>query len=673
MWCLSQELQKKKHQLEEAGISRNIIHILKNRGYHTVDSILEFIRPSLFDLHSPFLFTDMQPVIHRLKKALDDQEKVLVYGDYDVDGITGTVLIYQVLKRFGFQAMIYVPTREEGYGLHAEAIEKASAQEVSLIITVDCGITAVEETFMASSLGIDMIITDHHEPQELLPSAVGILNPKTSGSGYPFRDLAGVGVAFKLAQALFHTFQYPAGSGSELEYLDLAALGTIADIVPLTGENRILVKYGLEVMSKTRHQGLQAILEECGLWGKKLKAGQISFIVAPKINAAGRMDTARLALNLLLEEKMQDAAAIAKALNQENKQRQYTERKILMEAEEVLSQAPVPEVIVLSSTGWHHGVIGIVASRLVERFRRPVFLISEEGEMGRGSARGINGYHVLGELEKQATLLSKFGGHKQAAGFTVPVGNINLFRKRIIDSFRQSELSHEEQLFIDSTVLCSELCVKLQKELDEMSPFGAGNPAPLLMTTGLEIKKISKMGKNGEHLKLILQKDRFTLEVLAFKKSEHLEKFKQLKCMDILYTLETNDFYGEETLQAILKDYRESTEDSFSEVATTSDQFGDSEENMSQPLFAKPSAKDLNRMILVEAYKSIRGKVDENNRLYWMPGEDIHPQLEILKIFEELRLLQWLGGTGPFLIELNSTDKTNLHRSLRYRLLNYQG
>ncbi|NLI93628.1 MAG: single-stranded-DNA-specific exonuclease RecJ [Peptococcaceae bacterium] len=668
MWCLSQDIQHKTQRLEAAGISGSITHILWSRGYHSVEQIMEFLRPSLFAFHSPFLFKDMQAIIDRLKTALDRQEKVLIYGDYDADGVTGTALIYKVLKNFGFQVILYVPSREEGYGLHAEAIYKASAQQVSLIITVDCGITAVEETLLASGHGIDVIITDHHEPGERLPQAVGILNPKVVDSGYPFQHLAGVGVAFKLVQALFSTFRYPAGKGTELEYLDLVALGTIADIVPLTGENRVIVQYGLQVMTKTKHSGIQAILEECGLWGKKLKAGQISYIVAPRINAAGRMDTARLALNLLLEEDVQDAIQIAKALNQENNLRQSTERQILQHAEEMLSSAQIPEVIVLSSPDWHHGVIGIVASRLVERFKRPVFLISEEGNIGKGSARGISGYHVLEELEKQAPLLSKFGGHKQAAGFTIPVQNIDSFREEIINSFIQSGQSLEEQLWIDSFVPCSELSVKLQKELEELAPFGSGNPAPLLMTSDLTVKKIMTIGKNGEHLKLILQKNNLILEALAFKKGGELEKFKQLKNIDMIYTLEINDYFGEERIQAVLKDYREAMGDSFSEIAGTSDSVDilDGEEIISNSETGTPG---LDRKMLVEIYKTIRNKVNENNQLYWMPEKNVHTHIEMIKILEELGILQWLGGTGPYLIELKNKDKTDLHHSLRFRLL----
>jgi single-stranded-DNA-specific exonuclease len=668
MWYLSQKIGNNELG-RKTGLSGSIIHILGNRGYRTVDSILHFLRPSLFELHSPFLFQDMQNVIDRLRQAWDKQEKILVYGDYDADGVTGTALLYKALQRFGFQVLLHVPSREEGYGLHAEAIEKAHTQQVKLVITVDCGITAVAETLLAAELGIDLIITDHHEPPAALPPALGILNPKVAGCTYPFPHLAGVGVAFKLVQALYSSFGYPRDKGSERDYLDLAALGTIADIVPLTGENRIIVKYGLEIMEKTKHPGVKAILEECGLGGKKLKAGQISFIVAPRINAAGRMDTARLALNLFLENEYQEALAIARKLNQENTLRQNVERQIVAEAEQMLTGAAIPEVIVLSSRDWHHGVIGIVASRLVEHFQRPVFLICEEGETGKGSARGIPGYHVLQELEKQAPFLLKYGGHKQAAGFSLLVENVDALRRGLIDSFRQNAFALGEQLLIDSEVSCQALDVELSRELEEMAPFGAGNPAPVLMTTGLEIKKVMTLGKNGEHLKLILQKDDFKLEALAFKKSAELERLKTLKTIDIIYNLEINNYLGGEKIQAILKDYREGIPDGRAETAGAIDTYDIMEEAETQrerPL----NLAGLERKTLVETYKAIRKAAGKNKRIFWLPETDRELQLEILKIFEELGFLRWLGGTGPFLLELIPKDKTDLQRSLRFRLLN---
>lgn len=667
-WCLSQNEYSNLQFFDKELISPGVRNILWNRGFSSSQEIMEYLRPSLFNFHSPFLFHDMQKIILRLEKALKQKEKILVYGDYDADGVTGTALIYKVLKQFGFQAIVHIPSREEGYGLHREVIEKAAHNRVALIITIDCGITAIEETDLAARYGVDVIITDHHEPPELLPAAVGILNPKVAGSGYPFQHLAGVGVAFKLVQALFthfhDSFELPV---PEKEYLDLVALGTIADIVPLIGENRILVKYGLEQMEDTRHLGLQALLEECGLKGKKLKAGQISFMVAPRINAAGRMDTARLALNLLLEEEYESASEIAKELSKENYQRQLTEKEILQEAEQFLKQGSLPDVIVLSSPNWHHGVIGIVASRLVERFRRPVYLISEEGECGKGSARGIPDYHVLEELIKQSSLLTKFGGHKQAAGFSIPVRNIELFREETNRSFKESGIFYQEQYHIDSILPCEEIGLQIQRELEQMAPFGAGNPAPLLLTNNLAIKKLTTMGKKGEHLRILLASGEHKLEALAFKKGHELEELKNIKNIDILYSLEVNDYFGEEKVQAVLKDYRPANADCLSEVACSADiTDGNTNTKLSLP---NTDAPLLSRQLLVQLYKELRDKADDKQTIYWQPNSDPNNQMQIVKIFEELGLLSWLGGTGPFLIQLITDKKTDLGKSLRYRML----
>lgn len=672
MWSLSQNIDFNNAHMQKVkieGFPQSIYNILRKRGFSTAEEMLEYLRPSLFDFHSPFLFKDMEIIVFRLEEALKLQQKVLVYGDYDADGVTGTALIFKVFKKFGFNVIIHIPSREEGYGLHKEIIDKAADNGVALIITVDCGITAVEETLLASSYGVDVIITDHHEPPELLPSAVGILNPKTADSGYPFRHLAGVGVAFKLVQALFSHLNYPLDQvGSEIEYLDLVALGTIADIVPLVGENRVLVKYGLQAMENTRHQGIKAILEECGLGGKKLKAGQISFIVAPRINAAGRMDTARLALNLLLEEEYEGALEIAKELSKENYRRQLTEREIFQDAEKILKQGSLPAVIVLSSPDWHHGVIGIVASRLVERFHRPVYLISEEGEMGKGSARGIPDYNVLEEVIKQAPLLSKYGGHKQAAGFTLDIKNLEPFREGLNNSILESGLTFKEKFNVDAIITFKNIKLSLQKELELMAPFGAGNPAPLLRTNNLVITKIFTMGKEDEHLKLILEAENNKLEAVAFKKGQDLQQLKKMGKIDIIYCLEINDYFGEEKVQAVLKNYSPATGESFSEVACSEDRLDLT--GVKDSLSDDTGRSVLTRKILVEFYKELRNMADEAKGVfYWQPKRDISREMHCVKIFEELGLISWLGGTGPYIFRLNRDMKTDLQISLRFKML----
>ena len=669
MWILSPKRCHPSRDLLETYFSETMTDILLNRGYTSTACILEYLRPSLFALHSPFLFKDMENIIQRLDRAHKHDEKILIYGDYDADGVTGTALLYKVFIKFGFNVVVHIPSREEGYGLHSEIITKAIENEVALIVTVDCGITALEEAELAAGQGVDLIITDHHEPLEALPMAVGILNPKVKDSGYPFEHLAGVGVAYKLVQALYSHFGYAIdGTASELEYLDLVALGTIADIVPLIGENRIIVKYGLQQMEHTIHTGLKALLEECGLGGKKLKSGQIAFTVAPRINAAGRMDTAHMALNLLLEEDLQEAENSAKDLSQENNLRQSIEKEIFIEIQKQLELEleKIPEVIVLSSPTWHHGVIGIVASRLVERYHRPVFLISEDGANGKGSARGISGYNIIKELQKQAYLLDKYGGHKQAAGFSLPIENIHLLKNGLNNSVQQHDLLLTARHHVESDVSWKDLNIHILEELEQMAPFGAGNPGPLLMTHGLQINKVVKIGRAGEHLKLILQQEQKTLEALAFRKGNEHEQLKSINNLDIIYFLESNFFSGEEKLQAIIKDYHDSVSTGLVEIACA-------EEDPEHHDFVwevKQQEQVPSREMLADFYKSLKVLAQGTEYFCWQRehnNEDV--ELDFIKIFEEIGLITWVGGTGPYYLKLNTIMKTDLNTSLRYKML----
>lgn len=541
-------------------ISPVVSDILIQRGYEQPEEAIEFLRPTLLNLISPFCFCDMLRTVERLSLALKRKEKVLVYGDYDVDGVTSTTLLYKVLIDLGFQAVAYIPHRQdEGYGLHPEAVERAAKAGVNVLITVDCGVTAVEEVELAKTHKIDVIITDHHEPAQVLPAALAIIDPKLENSGYPFRDLAGVGVAFKLAQALLQSLgSYEAGIHSEIKLLDLVALGTIADLVPLVGENRILVHYGLRQMEETNHLGLDALLEECGLRDKTLKAGQIGFMVAPRINAAGRMDSARAGLELLLTGDPERAGELARQLTQENKTRQETEKEILAEAISMLEGKPLPRVIVLSADHWHHGVVGIVASRLVERYYRPVFMISEDGEEAKGSARGIAGYPVLEQLSKQAHFLTKFGGHKQAAGFSLLTKDIGRLREGLNEQASAfDEGLFQEVLRIDTLVSLDMVSGDLLRQLDQMAPFGFGNPGPILACKEIPVHSLSAVGKEQTHLKF-----RFGFkgeqEGIAFRMGERLHELKNKQTLDAAFALDWNTFRGQENVQLMIKDIQES-------------------------------------------------------------------------------------------------------------------
>lgn len=561
IWTVRPHTGEDAQQLgQHLNLNQAVAQILAQRGLTSSEEAAAFLRPSLLNIASPFCFVDMPKTVARLAEARASQEKVLVYGDYDVDGVTSTALVYKVLIDLGFQAVAYIPHRqEEGYGLHAESITKAAQADVRIIITVDCGITAQAEVELANELGMDVIITDHHEAPSVLPAAYAILNPKVKGSGYPFRDLAGVGVAFKLVQALVQKLGHGSdlnevGIHSEIELLDLVALGTIADVVPLTGENRVLVHYGLKQMEQTLHPGLQALVEECGLKGQTLSAGQVAFMLAPRINAAGRMDSARVGLELLLTQDAERAASLARQLSRENALRQETERQILAEAISRIESAPLPRVIVLSAPDWHHGVIGIVASRLVERYYRPVFLMAEDGEESKGSARGIPGYHVLEHLNTQATLLTKFGGHRQAAGFSLPTRQIDALRQGLNEQAESlAEDIFDEVLRLDGLIDLVEVSPELQQELEQLAPFGFGNAGPVLGAREVAVSSVAKVGKDNSHLKLKLGADG-ELEGMAFRQGERWNELVDCPKVDIAFSVEKNIFQGQEKLVLICKD-----------------------------------------------------------------------------------------------------------------------
>jgi single-stranded-DNA-specific exonuclease len=556
-WLTPETKYSKTHLLSESlAVSPIMADILAQRGLQEVGKAVDYLRPTMLSLASPFCFKDMSRIIERLTKALKGKEKVLVYGDFDVDGVTSTALLYKTLVDLGFKAVTYIPHRqEEGYGLHRQTIEKASLSDVKVLITVDCGITAFEEIRFANESGIDVIITDHHEPPQLLPPAYAIINPKVPDSGYPFKELAGVGVAFKLAQALMQEFQTAeVGLQSQKELLDLVALGTIADVVPLIGENRVLVFHGLKQMEYTANPGIEALLAECGLQNKTLKAGSVAFLMAPRINSVGRMDSARPGLELLLTANPERAKELARMLSAENALRQKTEKEILAEATAQLEQGQLPRVIVLASAKWHHGVIGIVASRLVERYHRPVFMISAEGKLSKGSARGIPGYHVLEQLGSQAGLLERFGGHRQAAGFTLATEAIPQFKEGLNAEAKElPEEVFQKILAIDRFVDFSMLTESLQQELEQLAPFGYGNSGPVLAVKQLPVYKLSQVGKNGSHLKLYVG-PKGVLEGIAFSQGERLNELLASPQLDLAFNLDINTFQGRQQLQLVIKD-----------------------------------------------------------------------------------------------------------------------
>ncbi|MBI5166581.1 MAG: single-stranded-DNA-specific exonuclease RecJ [candidate division NC10 bacterium] len=513
----------------EAGISPLLSTLLLNRGCKSPAQARIFLDSPLESLHSPFLMKGMAQAASRLAQAIHLREKVLLYGDYDVDGISGTALLLQVLRGLGGAVAYHLPKRlEEGYGLRAEVLHRARDEGFSVVITVDHGTAAVEEAALARELGLDLIISDHHHPPPVLPPAYAILNPQQEDCPYPFKGLAGVGVAFKLAQAVWFTVHgSSAGGGAEgggvetclLEYLDLVALGTIADVVPLTGENRILVRHGLQRMVREPRPGIAALREEAGLRDGPISAGQVAFILAPRVNAPGRLSDPSISLRLLIAQEEGEARALAMDLGGQNRERQRIERDILAEARQAILDMDQSRsrAIVLARRGWHPGVIGIVASRLVEEFYRPAVLIALEDGKGRGSARGIGSLDLYQALDSCKDHLIAYGGHRLAAGFTINEDEVEAFRHRFQELARETlgDEDLEPSLKIDAEVFLDELSLEVAAELEKLPPYGLGNPEPTLLARGLQVMKYPRqVGEN--HLKIKVRQKEKVIGAIGF-------------------------------------------------------------------------------------------------------------------------------------------------------------
>ncbi|KAA3634525.1 MAG: single-stranded-DNA-specific exonuclease RecJ [Calditrichaeota bacterium] len=561
-WVLAEELDSDHvaKLAHETNLPINIIKILCNRNIADAESVDRFLNPNMTDLIDPFELIGMQAGIDRLLKALFANEKVVVYGDYDVDGITATTLLYMVFNKLGAQVDFYLPNRlTEGYGLSRDSIDLAKENGASLIVTVDTGITAVEEVAYAQSIGIDVIITDHHEPGESLPIAAAIINPKQPDCTYK-SELSGVGVAFKFAQALFRTLNQ---DEKELEeHLDLVALGTTADIVPLIGENRIFTKYGIKQIARTTKPGLKSLVFVSGLMGKDISTGQVVFILAPRINALGRLGDARQAIRLLSTKDERVASEIAKKLDEENKRRKQIDEKTLHEAlaqmEDVVDLGE-DNAIILANEGWHQGVIGIVASRLVEKYHLPTVMISvsDEGE-GKGSARSIPGFHLCEALKECEHLLLRYGGHKYAAGLSISSENIEEFRKMFVEVSNR-KLSEEDvipKLNIDLELELTDIDDRFMQAIEAFSPFGPHNMRPIFMTRNCEVVgQPYVVGKN--HLKMKVRKGDAIFDVIGFGFGDMARLISSKGCLvDIVYVLEYNTYNDITRKQIRLKDIK---------------------------------------------------------------------------------------------------------------------
>lgn len=544
------------------GLSPVVARILYNRGIRTVEEAQRFLVCDFSELHDPFLLKDMELAVNRILTALESGEKVVVYGDYDVDGVTSTALLLDALSYVGCAADFYIPDRlEEGYGINREALDKLAVRGIKLVITVDCGISAREEAEYAKSLGLDLIVTDHHEPPEALPGALAVINPKRRDCLYPFKDLAGVGVAFKLAQALFSRCRKLTPEGTAQNLLDLVTLGSIADMVPLMGENRVLVKHGLPRLTQPNRVGIVSLMEVAGLTGRVIGAGQVGFALAPRINATGRIGDAAIAVRLLRTEDLMRAREMAVYLDSENKARQEIESAVLAQALEMLGEfnAETDKFIVLARENWHPGVIGIVASRLVEKFYRPVILISLDGEAGKGSGRSIPGFNLYEALRACSDLLLRYGGHKQAAGLAIQAQSIESLR---LELNRLAGLAPEEvfcpKLRIDVTVGLDEVDAGLVQGIKGLEPFGIGNPNPVLVTTALTLLETREVGRDKAHLKIKVKGGNKGIEGIGFNLARKNSGLASCGLVDVAFTPDFNEYNGRISVQLQLKDIKSS-------------------------------------------------------------------------------------------------------------------
>ena len=563
-------LQPDKTLLEEfenaLPVSPVLARVLLNRGISSLDEASSFLSPGIGYLHNPSLMDGVDRAVERTLKAVHSGEKIMVHGDYDVDGVTSTALLVRVLRLMKADVSWYIPHREkEGYDISQAAVDEARLRGVSLIITVDCGTSAVEAVEYAGSLGIDVIVTDHHEVGEALSPAYVIVNPKKPGCPYPFKGLAGVGVAFKFAEALVHAAGYHV-EAYRRRFCDLFAVGTVADIVPLLGENRVLVKSGLDELPRSGKKGLRALIEVARLSGRTVNSQNLAFVLAPRLNAAGRMGDASVALELLLSRDDAEALELAEKIDAQNRERQSEQERIVEEALSQIEERGLCKkykVLVIASQGWHPGIIGIVASKITERFSRPAVMVAVDkaGEMGVGSARSIEAFDLFNSISRCGHLLERFGGHAKAAGLSISMENLPEFTSAI-NRIADETLTEQDllpQIVVDAELDLDSVTLNLAKELELLEPLGHGNRQPVFMSSGAVVLQKNRIGSAGAHLKLRLGRSGLrAVECVAFGWGNREEAFKLGSCIDLCYNIQANRFGGQETVQMVLRDARPS-------------------------------------------------------------------------------------------------------------------
>ena len=541
----------------ENNISETLATILVNRNIIEEDEIQVFLNPTRKDFHDPYLMPDMEKAIERILKAIEKKEKIIIYGDYDVDGITSITVLKKFLDELGLNVGYTIPNRlEEGYGLNKEAIKKIKEKNYDLIITVDCGISGIEEIKYANELGLEVIVTDHHEPGEILPEALAIIDCKRKDSKYPFKSLAGVGVVFKLIQAL--SIKLGLKEEAYLKYLDIVCIGTISDIVPLVNENRVIAKLGLKLVRVTKNIGLKVLLQAVGY--KEITSTTISFGIAPRINACGRMGHEEEAVKLFFTESEKEAIEITDKLNNYNKERQEIEKRIFEEAIEKIEKENLNKnsSIVLGSKNWHHGVIGIVSSKITDLYYKPSILICFEDGIGKGSGRSISGFDLYDALCKTSDYLEKYGGHEMAVGLSLKNEKFEDFKREFEKLSDKANVDNLVSVIkVDKEILDKDVTFQLIENLKLLEPFGESNEMPIFIYKGLKIDSIRSFSE-GKHLRLTLKDGNKIINAIGFNKGNLSAEYTIGDKIDILGILEINSYNGNEMIQINMKDIRKS-------------------------------------------------------------------------------------------------------------------
>lgn len=539
-------------------ISPEISQILKNRKIENEKDAEIFMNPSLDYLRDPFLMKDMKKSVERINTAIKNKERIWIYGDYDVDGVSSTSILCIYFDSINYPINYYIPNRlEEGYGINEEAIKNIHSQGCDLMISVDCGITSVKEVDLANQLGIDVIITDHHECQSEIPNAYAVINQKQDDCNYPFDMLCGCGVAFKLIQALTPKEEFKT---SLYNYLEIVTLATICDIVPLVDENRIIVKNGLKLMSEGKNIGLKELIKVCGVESDKIGSSHIGFAIGPRINASGRLGYSKLGVELFTTKSPEKAKEIANILEEKNNERQLIEAKMYQEAEAIIEsneRYKNDKVLVIAKEGWQHGIIGIVASKLTEKYYKPTILLTIEGGEATGSARSIKGFSIFDALVRCKDLLNKFGGHEQAAGLGLDSDKVEQLSIEV-NKFAQYELSEEdliENIKVEFELEEHAINLELVEELHKLEPFGLSNPNPRFIVRDAILKNIMAIGKNKQHLKFTIEKEK-SYDCIGFNMAYLKGGFNPGDKVDVLFQLDENNFMGNRSVQFLLKDMR---------------------------------------------------------------------------------------------------------------------